>query len=204
MGLIGNFFGLLFSGGYTAKTLLSERATNQEYDRRREAFRQSFHDVNTLLTDNELDKLVGEFISQGINKEAICKILSEDISYITSGDDSIVLSSQQTKDLIMSKFGKVSNLTRAGCTRFGNFVKVGKTLSSYDVSILVMQCVESNIKNATGKSVMFGAAHNSNCYNGKYPSAKIEAFGTSMNSTIRIYNAVSIPYVAIRKEELLK
>lgn len=204
MGLIGSFFGLLFSGGYTAKTLMSEKATNQEYERRREAFQQSFHDVNALLTDYELNKLVDEFVSKGINKEAIRKILAEDIAYITSGDDSIVLSSQQTKDLIMSKFGQVSSLTRTGCTRFGNFVKVGKTLSSYEVSIRVMQCVESNIKNATGRIILFGAAHNSTRCNGQYPSAVIEAFGTSMNDTIRIYNSVSIPYVAVCKGDLLK
>lgn len=203
MGLIGNFFGLLFSGGYTAKTLISEKESNREYEARRESFEQSFRDVNAFLTNYELNRIVETFVSGSINDRKIEEMLKDDMIYITSnGKYDVTLSRQNKIDLIMSKFGKVSSLTRTGCTRFGNFTKISQDLDSYELSKRVMQCVESNIKNATGRTILFGVEKNAHCYGGKYPSSSIIAAGTSMHEIIRIYNFVDIPYTPIKLEDL--
>lgn len=209
MGLIGNFFGLLFSGGYAAKTLLSEKAADRDYERRRGSAEQSDRDIKTLLIDSELEELVGKLVGSHCDvPELVREILSEEISYITAEDDSIELSYQQKKDLIMSKFGKLSWGTLYGSTHFEGLEKVGekKILSKYDISVRVMQCVESNIKKATGKSVQFGARYTDlrYCSGGNYSGAAVEACGTNILGAIRFYKEISIPYVPISKEELRK
>lgn len=216
MGLIGNFFGLLFSGGYTAHTLLSEKESNKEYDVRKESAHQSFVDLNTLLQDRELERVVADYVGQGKNNQAIKEMLRTELEYISGGDNSVVdylfsnernaqANTQQKIDLLMSKFGKQSSLRLMfKGTRFGNLDKISRTIDSYEESIRVLQCIESNLYHTTSRKVLFGVQENERCFNGKYCSAPIVLIGTTINKVKRVYNAIDIPFEPISKEDLLK
>ena len=203
MSLIGNFFGLMFSGGYLATKVGSQKALNKEYEERAATFRCSYDEMSTLLKDYQIENAVESFVANSTNKDRISELLINELEYITSGDKTVTLLDQQIIDLLMSRFGKISSSTFAECTRLGNLVKVGESLNSYNRSIRVMQCVESNIYAATGRYVMFGVNSQEPCFNGKFCSAKISViFGGGFIKTIRVYDSVKIPYKPISLEEI--
>lgn len=212
MGLIGNFFGLLLSGGYTAKTLMSDKANNREYDARRDAAHQSMCDYSAMLKSYEIENIVKKFVYNPANTMILKDMLSDELKYISQGDNTIIdymfgdkcrqFTNQQKVDLLMSKFGKLSSATISGASHYGNLAKVSGNVDSYAISIRVMQCVESNIKQATSKTVLFGVNPTDPLTNGKYGYAHIIIMGTIINKVIRIYDFVDVPYTPIKLGDL--
>lgn len=212
MGLIGDFFGLLFSGGYTAKTLISDKANDREYEARAQASKQMNDDLYAMLQSYELEKVVKGFVSNPTNNAKIKELLNDELAYISGGDSKVIdwmfgstftqFTSQQKVDLIMSKFGKLSStrMMYRG-TRLGNLDKIG-AIDSYEQSIRVLQCIESNLYKSTSRMVLFGVQEGENCCLGKYCSAPIVLSGTTINRTTRIYEFIDIPYTPIKLEDL--
>lgn len=212
MGLIGSFFGLIFSGGYTAHVLSSEKEANKKYEAKVEAAHQSMCDFSVLLKDYELERLVTEFVSKPVNNAKIKKLLSTELEYISKGDSGVVdwmfgdenvqFTNRQKIDLLMSKFGKMSSSTINGYSRFGTLVKITDSTNMYDESVRVLQCIESNLKHTTSRMVLFGVNPTATVVNGKYSYAHIVIIGTIINKALRVYNSYDIAFSEITKEDL--
>lgn len=198
MGIIGTFFGLILGGGYLIAKKISEGASDARYNERVESFQDSYEKLHNLLCDYNLEKAVSSFLMSGSYNEKLKNLCPYEIAYI--GSD-LTLSRQQAFDLLMSKFGKVSSLTLAGCARLGN-LEMENDVCSYTKSIKVLQCIESNILHCTGRMVLFGVSQTAQSFDGKYCSASVEIFGMTMSPLLRVYESTSVPFKGIEKGEL--
>ena len=198
MGLVGNFFGLILNGGYLIAKKVSQGASDARYNERAASYEASHKELYNLLCDYDLEKVVSSFLMSDGSDEKLKSLCPFEIAYI--GDD-LTLSRQQSFDLLMSKFGKISSSTLAGCARLGN-LEIENDVSSYTKSIRVLQCIESNIMHCTGRKVMFGVSQTSQRFGDKYCSARVEIFGMTMSPLLRIYESTSIPFKSIEKGEL--
>lgn len=214
MGLLGNFFGLLFSGGYTAYKLFSDKESNRNYEIREKSAHQSFVELNALLKDRELEYAVVNYVRQRKNNQAIQEMLRTELEYISGGDNSVIdylfsdrqYAQQQIIDLLLSKFGKQSSLrVMFKGTKLGKHDNMSNTIDSYEMSIRTLQCIENNLYHATLRRILFGVqASDETRVNGKYYSAPIVLLGTTSNKVMRVYDSVDIPFEPIAKEALLK
>lgn len=198
MGIIGNFFGLILNGGYLTAKKVSQGASDARYNERAASYEASRKELYNLLCDYDIEKVVSSFLMSDGYNEKLKSLCLYEIAYI--GDD-LTLSRQQAFDLLMSKFGKVSSSTLAGCARLGN-LEMENDVSSYTKSIRVLQCIESNILHCTGRKVMFGVSQTARSFDGKYCSARVEIFGMTMSPLLRIYESTSVPFKSIEKGEL--
>ncbi|GEM_PF-4745235 len=207
MEILGMTFGLIFGVIYLGSVFFKQSAADKDFKIRAEEARKNQDYYKTILCDKDLEILVRRFVNLSKNKSKIEQILADDLKYITNGDDSIPilnhLIEQQKVDLVMSKFGKLSWSTTYGLSNFGILNKVGNNLLSYDISLRVMQCVESNLKN-NNCPVLFGAAISGlgSYVDGRYVYGHIFIDGTTVGSTKRIYNTIEIPFTRISKDIL--
>ena len=197
MSLVGNFFGLILNGSYLTAKKVSQGATDAKYNERAASYEASRKELYNLLCDYDLEKVVSSVLMSDGLDEKLKSLCPYEIAYI--GD--VTLSRQQSFDLLMSKFGKVSSSTLAGCARLGN-LEMENDVCSYTKSIRVLQCIESNILNFTGRKVMFGVGQTAQRFGDKYCSARVEIFGMTMSPLLRIYESKSIPFKSIEKGEL--
>ena len=197
MSLVGNFFGLILNGGYLTAKKVSQGASDARYNERAASYESSRKELYNFLCDYDLEKMVSSFLMSDESGEKLKSLCPYEVAYI--GD--VNLSRQQAFDLLMSKFGKVSSSTLAGCARLGN-LEMENNVCSYTKSIRVLQCIESNILHCTGRKVMFGVSQTAQGFDGKYCSARVEIFGMTMSPLLRIYESTSVPFKSIEKGEL--
>ena len=201
MGLLSDLLGLFVNGAYLSVRLLPEKLDDMRYNTQRKASQLASNAAHAFLDSKNTEKIVRSFVADTRNTEMMYELLAEELKYIFNGKP-LVLTELQTIDLMMSKFGKLSGGTIDGLSSLGSLNKVYGNMDNYDVSVRVFQCIESNLRAATGREFLFEVKNDAHCCGGKYCNQRMHIADTLPFGGRRVYESVSIPFSPLVTEDL--